>query len=172
MTTYGVDIRTGLPRNARVPFTGFTGILGDLPNSSGSSVPTATTSGAVYFNGQTPKDHALAKMMRGKGPIALAMNQAIINLLGVAVGTVTTGTTNNYKRVVATDGSNAGGLRPIEDVGLASRNTTTQERDAYRGMLLRNVFPSTFNFQSANLVRQGTYPVDLSGNGGGGKVAR
>ena len=96
----------------------------------------------------------------------------MFNLVGGLAGTA--GTSNNvYKRVQGVDitsnaAANNGGLRVIENVGYANRVTTTADRDAIREVLIRNVFPTSGAAISTG--RPMSYPADVSGNGGGGKV--
>jgi len=173
MPTYGVNINTGVARDGRIAFTGWTNVLGDQANSSNTPVQIGQTSGAVYFNGQTNADDRIAKVFRKTGSRNLAMRQLMVNLLGVAAGASSpTGTANSYMRVrgpsqTVSAGDDVGGLRPIEDAGLASRNSTAADRDALRSIFLRPVFPMAHTFPNPTVPRQGTYPVDVSRNGGG-----
>lgn len=170
MATYGVNIRTGVARNGQVPFTGWTGILG---TQIGNGPATQGTGGYAYFNGLFQNDDRIAKFFRKPSPAAKQLRSMWFNLTGAAVGVGTS--TNTYKRVQGKDitvagGNQRGGLQTIENVGYVNRATTTADRDAFRELLTRNVFPTT-GANNAN-GRAMSYPVDLSGNGGGNKVTR
>lgn len=140
MATYGVGSVPG-----SVPFTGYTNTLGTGAANQGA------TSGAVAFNGVQQGDDRLAKMFRN-GAMTSAVTQLMYALLGVAPGA---NATKTQTRVQGQAGS-PGGLQVIETVTLVNRNTSANDLAAFQALLRRITGPTT-------------YPVDLSGNGGGGK---
>ena len=137
----------GLNGTGNVPFTGYTNTLGNGDANVGA------TAGYVYNNGIGQFDDKLAKILQssGQSKVVRALWRA---MTGAAVGSNATATT---KRVVNNPDS-LGGVVPIETVTHINRNTTAADRTAFLALLDRVVYPST-------------YPADLSGNGGGGKVA-
>jgi hypothetical protein len=141
MATYGIETTPG-----QVPFTGYTNTLGT------GQANTGTTSGYVMFNGTQQGDDRLAKMFRN-GQMTAGVTQLLYTLLGVAPGAVATKT---YARVQGSQGS-PGGLQSIETVTTVNRATTANDLAAFQALLRRITGPTT-------------YPADLSGNGGGGKL--
>jgi hypothetical protein len=140
MATYGIETVPG-----QVPFTGYTNTLGSgAANQSG-------TSGFVMFNGTQQGDDRIAKMFRN-GEMTAGVTQLLYTLLGVAPGAVATKT---YPRVQGQTGA-PGGLQTIETVTVVNRATTAADLTAFQALLRRVTGPPS-------------YPVDLSGNGGGGK---
>lgn len=170
MAVYGTDIKTGIARGGNIAFTGWTGILADggtvIPNAAGQG-----PAGNVSFNGVFQHDDQFAKFFRKSGPALKQLRSMLFALVGAAAGAAST--TNVYKRVQAQDltvpgGNDLGGLRVIENVGYTTRATTAADRDAFREMITRNVFPTTGALSAQGRVM--SYPRDLSGVGGGGKV--
>lgn len=153
MAVYGVDIRTGLARNGVIPFTGWTPSLGIGSPKYGSG----DAAGQIQFNGQTQNDDRLAKQFRKVGLTNKVLRQMLINYIGGAVGVPGTGAGNQYKWVLGTTGDNYRSLRQIEITNVTNRTMNAADQAALRGMFSRTVFPAT-------------YPRDVSGNGGGGKV--
>lgn len=151
MAVYGTDLRNGLARNSQVNFTGWTPTLGSGQPAYGNG----TAAGYAQFNGQSQNDDRIAKQFRKSGMglkiLKTFFSQQIGNAAGVASGAIT------YKRVLGTNGDvpRASGL--VETVTQATRNTTTNDMLAFRGMINRLTAPAS-------------YPKDVSGNGGGGKV--
>jgi len=89
-------------------------------------------------------------------------------LTGAVVGTAIPGGSASYTQVAArqADGLNLGGAQPIATVVAISGNTTAaQEIQVDQQLLPRFMPPIT----SAGVECSG-YPVDKSGNGGGGKA--
>jgi len=151
MATYGVDLRNGLARNGSIPFTGWTPIL-----TVGQPVfATGQGNGVVQFNGQSQNDDRLSKQFRKLGPaikiLKTIFNAQIGNVVGVNTGPI------SYKRVLATNADVRPAAGLVETITQAGRGTTTADIAAFRGMISRAVAPTT-------------YPKDVSGNGGGGKV--
>jgi hypothetical protein len=140
MTTYSLN--NGQPN---IPFTGYTNML-----SAGGTDPAST--GYVYYNGITQGDERIAKMLRNGGK-GLALRRLITTLLGVAPGAVAS---ENKKQVQWSQGS-PGGLIPIESVPVINRATTAVDVTAINALLFRSPTPAS-------------YAVDVSGNGGGGKM--
>jgi hypothetical protein len=176
MATYGVDIRTGVARDGRVKFTGWTSILGDQANSSTGAVNIGQSSGAVYFNGLTSNDRKIRQAFMGRGPINLAIRQMFINMLGGTAGVAGTGAGNIYKQVQGPAqgsvggnvGFDLGGLRPIEQSTVNNRTMQAADRDSMRGVFLVSSYPTAHGLPSSAVIqRQGTYPDDVSDNGGG-----
>jgi hypothetical protein len=140
MATYG------LVPNAQVPFTGYTNTLGTGQANAYSAT------GSVYFNGVTQGDDRIAKMLRNGGMTA-GVRQLMYTLLGAAAGASAV----RSKAQVQGIAGGPSGACTIEVVPLVNRNTTAADLTAFQGLMNRNVMPAT-------------YPPDLSGNGGGGRV--
>ena len=140
MATYGLESTPG-----QVPFTGYSNTLGSGQANLGA------TAGYVQFNGTQQGDDRLAKMFRN-GAMTSAVTQLMYALLGAAPGS---NATKTQTRVQGQTGA-PGGLQIIETVTLVNRNTTANDLAAFQALLRRNPAPAS-------------YPVDLSGNGGGGK---
>jgi len=141
MATYGLETTPG-----QVPFTGYTNTLGSGAANQGS------TSGYAQFNGVQQGDDRMAKMFRN-GAMTSAVTRLMYTLLGAAPGSNATKT----KAQVQWQQGSPGGLIPIETITLVSRNTTAADLAAFQALMNRTPTPSS-------------YPADLSGNGGGGKV--
>lgn len=139
MATYGLNPAGG------VPFTGYTNGLG----SGGATEP--TTNGLVYFNGFTQGDERIAKMLRNGG-MSLVLRRLLQTLTGVAPGATATQT----KKQIQWQQGSPGGVIPVETVTLINRATTAADVTALQALFVRSPTPAS-------------YPVDLSGNGGGGK---
>ena len=130
---------------ANVAFTGFTGVLGNGPAN------TAATVGSVQFNGYSQIDSELAHLFRTPG--GRVLRRLFKTLLGVAPGALA----QEYRtRIQARQGS-FGGTQLIEQVPYVNRNTTAADVTGLNALLDRIVHPSP-------------YPVDVGGNGGGGKL--
>lgn len=147
MAVYGVNPYTGVANNGAVPFTGWSPTLGVGPANTG------TTAGAVWFNGMSQNDY---QMMSYYGNQANRRFLAVLK--AVTGGAAGTAFTDGYKRVTAVQGGQQGGLIQIETTGAISRNTTAADIAAIQALWNRTVNPAT-------------YPVDLSGNGGGSKLS-
>lgn len=141
MATYGVVTTPG-----QIPWTGYSNTLGNGPANQ------AATAGYVAFNGIQQGDDRLAKMFRN-GAMTGATTQLLYMLLGAATGATATKT---QVRVQGTTGA-VGGLQTIETVTLVNRATNANDLAAFQALLRRIVAPPS-------------YPADLSGNGGGGKL--
>jgi len=145
MANYGLQTTPG-----RVAFTGFSPTLG-----SGDAV-TYSTSGYAYANGISSADQTIARIFRN-GPQHRVAKQLLYTLIGAAAGSAATKTrARRTAQAFANDGG--GGLVPIETVTLVSRNTTAADATAFKALLDRVPYPST-------------YVADASMNGGGGKGA-
>ena len=151
MATYGVDLRNGLAHNGFIGFTGWTPTLGQGQPKYGNG----DTFGVVQFNGQSQNDDRLSKQFRKMGPaikiLKTIFNAQIGNVAGVNTGPI------SYKRVLATNADVRPAAGLVETITQAGRGTTNADVLAFRGMINRLTAPAT-------------YPKDLSGNGGGGKV--
>lgn len=139
MATYG------LSGTGRVPFTGYSNTLG-----VGDAV-TGSTSGYVQFNGVTQGDFYINQPLGLGGQVA-GMLQLLYTLLGAAPGTTATKTKKQVQHVQGAPG----GLVPVETITLVNRATTAADLAAFQALFTRQNGPVS-------------YPVDLSGNGGGGK---
>lgn len=85
-------------------------------------------------------------------------------LLGAGTGGAASETETRVSAPNAlTSSQQLGGLRTMETVTIVNRNTTAADLTYMQNMLNRV-------YNSAPAIA--SYPVDLSGNGGGGKVAR
>ena len=135
----------GFPPPGGVSFTGYTNTLGNGPANADA------TGGTVYYNGLTQGDDRLAKMFRNGGA-TLNLRRVITTLLGAAVGGVAVQT----KVQIQGQQGSPGGLIPLETITLMNRATTANDMAAVNALMFRTVFPAS-------------YPVDVSGNGGGGK---
>jgi len=135
-----------LSGSTQIPFTGYSNTLG-----SGDANQPATV-GYVYKNGINQSDDAMAKLLQagGSAKVLRALWRA---LTGATAGGTATATKAQVQHVQGAPG----GVVPIETINLVNRVTTAADRTAILGLLDRVVYPST-------------YPADLSGNGGGGKV--
>lgn len=143
MATYGLQTTPG-----SVAFTGYTNSLG----SGQANVP--ANSGTVYFNALTQDDAKLARVFRKSGASAGVIS-LLYTLIGAASGSTATKT---KKQVQGVQGGTLTGNQPIETVNLMNRATTAADITAFQALLNRVVQPSS-------------YPADLSGNGGGGKIS-
>lgn len=141
MANYGVGTTP-----SQVPFTGYTNTLGSGVANS------ASASGYVYSNGVFQHDDRIAKVVRNGG-MSAAMKAIWYALMGAAAG----GTATASKKQVQGVTGSPGGPVPIETVTLINRTTTAADLTAFQALMNRNVNPAS-------------YPADLSGNGGGGKV--
>jgi hypothetical protein len=142
MAVYGLQATPGY-----VAFTGYTNTLGTGPAN------TSATSGQVLSIGITQTDARLMKTFR-RGAGTAAAIQLLYTLLGAATGGTATKTKKQVQGVVG----GAGGMTPIETITLVNRATTAADLTAFQALLTRTPFPAS-------------YVADLSGNGGGGKVA-
>jgi hypothetical protein len=146
MSVYGVNLATGNASNGQIPFTGWSPTLGVGPANTGA------TSGAVWYNGQTQNDYFImsnVSRMSNRGFAAL-----IKALTGAAPGAAALA---QYRRVMAANPTNTG-LVPIETIQPVNRNTTSGDQTMALALWNRTVNPTT-------------YPPDLSGAGGGGKLS-
>ena len=141
MATYGIVTTPG-----QIPWTGYSNTLGGGAANQGS------TAGYVAFNGVQQGDDRLAKMFRN-GAMSGATTQVLYMLLGAAAGATATKT----KTQVQWQQGSPGGLIPIETINLVNRATTAADLTAFQALLRRSPTPAS-------------YPADLSGNGGGGKL--
>ena len=150
MAVYGVIPSTGVARGGTIAFSGWSPTLGTGDANVGSG------SGAAQFNGWTQQDYQIAYN------IARGSNRAFLALLKAVTGAAAGGTaTVTYKRVQAIQPSPVnwgGGAIPIETVTPVNRTTTAADITAFTALWNRIVNPTT-------------YPADLSGNGGGGKLS-
>jgi hypothetical protein len=142
MTTYGFVPPGGLT------FTGYTNTLG-----TGQANQDAVA-GQVYYNGLSQGDDKIAKMLR-TGGATLNLRRVLTTLLGAVAGTTATQTKKQVQHVQGAPG----GPIPIETINLINRATTAADVTAFNALLFRNVFPAS-------------YPADVSGNGGGGKLTQ
>jgi hypothetical protein len=145
MTAYGPTVPTGF-----IPFTGFTPTLGTV------DAATPSTTGLVQFNGNTQRDGILSRELF-QGPQRI-WRRLYLTLLQNNVGT---NATENRTRVQAQPATFAptdyGGLVPIETIALINRNTTALDLTNVVAGLSRTPVPAS-------------YPPDVGGNGGGGKL--
>lgn len=141
MAVYGL---TSVP--GRVPFTGYSNTLG------AGDATTPATSGYVQFNGVTQGDFYINQPLGLGGQVAGVL-QLLYTLLGAAPGTTATKTKKQVQHVTGAPG----GAVPVETVTLVNRATTAADLAAFQAMFTRQNGPAS-------------YPVDLSGNGGGGKA--
>jgi hypothetical protein len=74
-------------------------------------------------------------------------------LLGAAPGALAVQT----KKQIKWEQGSPGGVIPIETINIVNRNTNANDLLAWQSLVSRVVQPST-------------YPPDISGNGGGGKL--
>jgi len=147
MAVYGTTPSTGAATNGQIPFTGWSPTLGTGPANAG------TANGAVWFNGMTQNDYFLmTNVTRMSNRVFLAMLKAIT---GAAAGGTATST---YSRVAAVQGGQQGGLITIEQRQPINRATTAADVAAMTALWNRVVNPTP-------------YVADVSGNGGGGKLA-
>lgn len=99
----------------------------------------------------------LAKVM-GKRPYGRAKLRAITSaLLGAAVGGAATATHKRVSHTVSPEAPANGGLRVIETYTAVNRVTTADDLAKLEEAIAQSAQPSS-------------YPADLSGNGGGGKI--
>lgn len=126
-------------------------VYGDMA-TTGSGVPTS-----IVFNDGTFSQNALQHLSKfGRTRAGRTIAKTLIALTGSAAGNASL---NTSKRVVAatpfTMGN--GGLVTLEDNDAINRNTTAADVTLLDAALAREFVPAS-------------YPVDLSGNGGGGKL--
>ena len=140
MATYG------FPVPGQVGFTGYTNTL------SAGRATEAATSGYAYFNGLSQGDGRIAMMLRNGG---MGRNFKTIwaALTGAAPGAGAAATRSQIRW----EQGSPGGLVPIEVIQVTNRVTNASDVTAFQALIARVPFPPS-------------YPADLSGNGGGGKV--
>ena len=137
------------PNNGYVPFTGFSPTLG----ASDAIAP--VTSGNVQFNGMTQNDGNIARLLFLRG------NRTFRRLLIALTGATAGGTaTETQSRVQAQQSmfqaTDMGGLVPIETINNISRVTTAADVTNINAMLTRSPVI--------------TFPTEVSGTSGGGKL--
>lgn len=88
-----------------------------------------------------------------------AMRRVLRELIGVAPGATALDT---YARVRAENGDFVGGARVVETVTTVNAPTTADQVTYLNALITDGLF----------LQQPASYPVDLSGNGGGGKLGR
>ena len=142
MATYGLETTPG-----QVPFTGYTNTLGNGAANVGSNA------GYAQFNGVSQGDDRIAKMIARQGGMTLAVQELLLTLLGATTGAAAFKT----KPQVQGQQGAPGGLQTIETITLVNRATTANDLNAFLALANRQVQPPS-------------YPPDLSGNGGGGKL--
>jgi len=151
MAVYGVDLRTGNAHNGLVGFSGWSPTLGlGQPIYGGGN-----TNGGIGFNGQSQSDHRIAQAFRKSGYAIKLFKTVFSNQIGNVAGTGSGQIT--YKRVLATNGDVPRSANLVETFLQPNRATTANDVNAFRGIINRVTAPAT-------------YPKDLSGAGGGGKV--
>jgi hypothetical protein len=123
--------------------------------------------GAPYalLNEPNATARGVARLMAPQG--ARGLGAAAEALTGAVVGTPITGA-GSYTQVTAkaTDGLNMGGLQTISTYVAASGPTTASQHNLVDQQLTPRFMPAMF---VAGQECSG-YPVDKSGNGGGGKA--
>jgi hypothetical protein len=145
MSVYGVNTSTGVARGGQIEFTGWSPTLSIGDANAGSA------SGAVQFNGQTQHDYRLSYILLRRSNRAL--KELLSNLIGAESASI-----NQVVNVrVQATNAVAGGLVPIENETIIYRDTTDDDIDMLVNLVIRTCKPSS-------------YPPDLSGNGGGGKL--
>ena len=141
MATYG-------PNAGFVPFTGFSPTLG-------TDAITPVLSGNVQFNGITQSDDVISTFLFKRGN--RAVRKLLLTVLGVVPGSTAT---ENFTRVTANSALTTpfanGGVVPIETVAQVNRVTTAADVTNLTAMVSRTVVVS--------------FPADVSGNGGGGRL--
>ena len=135
---------------SQIPFTGFSPTLG------AADAITPVTAGYVYFDGITQDDFRINRLFfEGQNRVA---RRLLRTLIGANAGS---NATENRTRVQAAQSTfsptDNGGLVPVETVALVNRNTTAADVTMFQALLDRVVQPSS-------------YPTDVSGMGGGGKL--
>jgi hypothetical protein len=145
MATYGPS----LTNPGFVPFTGFSPTLG------GPDAIAPATVGLVQFDGMGQEDNRISRSLF-QGPNRV-LRRLLITLLGAAPGATATENRSRVQGQQSTFSPNDnGGLIPIETVQVINRATTA------------NDVVNTVNSISRSYVP--TYPLDASGNGGGGHL--
>ena len=145
MATYGPNSPNGLP------FTGFSPTLG-----VGDAV-TPSTSGAVYNNGIVQQDYDINRAL------ATGMNRAtralFVALLGAAAGgtALSNRTWVQGQQVGGGSSPQGGGIVPLLTFAQINRVTTATDVANLQALITFVVYPPT-------------YPLDVGGNGGGGKL--
>lgn len=143
MATYG-------PNSGKVPFTGFTPTLGE------SDAITPAVSGSAQFNGLTQNDGKLAALLRRNANRKWMRN--LLTLIGATAGSTATENRAQVKGIAAAgDPETGGGLVDIETVALINRATTAADVTNLKAVFNRTPAPTS-------------YPADVAGVGGGGKV--
>lgn len=141
MSVYGLNATPG-----RIPFTGYTPTLGNGPANADA------TNGSVQFNGVTQGDFTIQQPLGLGGQVA-----GVLALLNALVGAGAGGTATKTKKQIQWQQGSPGGLIPIETITLVNRATTANDVTAFQALFNRLNGPVT-------------YPADVSGNGGGGKM--
>lgn len=131
--------------------TGWSNFWGNSPNSY------------AMQNARTYHERALARVMAKPGYRGMRALFRLMN--GTAVGQTASAT---YARVSApaglTESAQLGGARVIETATAVNRATVAADRT----FLNENIYDAIFDMDPAI----SSYPVDASGNGGGGKAGR
>jgi|SRR5215472_2763466 len=141
MATYG-----NFP-NAQVPFTGWSPTLALGPANAGN------TAGAAQFNGYTQRDDRDIKGLRTAG--GRGLRQLLRSLVGNSPGPTAQEFRYRIRQWPSTTAM--AGSAVIETVAYINRATTANDDTQLTAFLDRATRPAA-------------YPVDLSGNGGGGKL--
>lgn len=144
MATYG-------PNNGIVPFTGFSPTLG-IPDAV-----TPATSGAVWNNGMMQQDNYISR------PLRSGWNRTTRALLLAAVG-FGIGNPASANKTWVVGQTQPGGTTPqgggvvqIATFPLINRNTTAADIANLQALINHSPVPAS-------------YPADVGGNGGGGKL--
>lgn len=129
------------------PINGYSGLFTTVHNQAALST----------IGIRSNAEKAISMELRSKGDRSL--RRLVRTLNGVVAGTTATET---FKRIKSKAGiplqSELGGLVEIETFNLVNRATTAADITNFTNVLDERPAP--------------TYPVDLSGNGGGGKLGR
>ena len=133
------------------------------PTATGWSTFWGTTPGSYQLQGSNPVDNIFRENKRIASSGRRELRRIILTML-TATGAVGTTATESFAQVdgpdALTNSAALGGLRTINTVTTTNRVTTTADQTK----LLTA-------FNNGYLAAPTSYPTDLSGNGGGGKLA-
>lgn len=137
-----------------VAFTGWSPTLGIGAANVGA------TSGTIQKDGSTQRDDQISKLLRVPG--VRKFRRLMRVLVNGAVGDTATETRSRVTAVSGLTDPNAySGAVAIESQSIINRATTTADRDAILEVI-----------DNTSAIAPASYPVDASGNGGGGKLGR
>jgi len=127
--------------------TGWSQLYGDIPNSY-----------QLLF-GRNSNDYMAAMALGRAGQRGVRRIMRVLN--GATAGGAAVETYARVQAAIPLTANNGGGVRVVETVTVENRNTTAADVTYVNTQMIDRIYNMTPPIAS--------YPVDLSGNGGGGK---